>query len=552
MHGSQQGIMSGGSTAVAGAALVAVDIGGPLDTRTVYDVAVGRRPVTLGPTAAAHMAASHATLARMVEERRRIYGVTTGYGPLASHPVSPEHASLLQRHLVYHLCSGVGQPLSPVHTRAMMVARAASLAQGYSGIGAPLFQCLLDCINHDLVPVVPEMGTVGASGDLTPLAHVALALMGEGEMWHRGVRLPSAVALRAAGLEPVTLGHKEGIALVNGTSCMTGIAAINAERARVAAALALRLSVLYAECLGGRMEAWDPRFGVARPHAGQVAAHAALQRWSSGSDRLVSALQPPPRLDESAAVDGWLPEGELPQDPYTMRCVPQVIGAVLDVLRFHDDTVATELQSATDNPLIFPDDDAILHGGNFYGQHVAFASDTLLLGVVKLAIHAERCIARLTDRAQNHGLPAFLHGGPDGVNSGFMGAQVTASALVAELRTRAVPASIQSIPTNANNQDVVTMGTIAARKTADALDLVYHVLAIHALALTQAAELRGGAHLAGFAPSSRALVTWVRRHAEPLRSDRPLSPDIQRLSAHLEQVDWDTQHTGASADWVFG
>lgn len=525
--------------------LSGVDLGADIDPRAVYDVAVARRPVQLGPAAAARMEASHALLTRMVAERRCIYGVTTGYGPLASHPVTPEHAALLQRHLVYHLCSGVGRPLSPVHTRAMLVARASSLAQGHSGVSAPLFQRLLDCLNLDLVPVVPEMGTVGASGDLTPLAHVALALMGEGEMWYQGVRLPAATALQAAGLAPITLGPKEGIALVNGTACMTGIAAINAERMRRATALSLRLAVLFAECLGGRLEAWDPRFATVRPHAGQVSAHAALQRWTTGSARLVPTVQPPPRLDESQAVDGWLPEGDLPQDPYTIRCVPQIIGAVLDVQRFHDDTVTTELQSATDNPLVFADDDAILHGGNFYGQHVAFASDTLLLGVVKLAIHAERSLARLTDRAQNQGLPAFLHGGPDGVNSGFMGAQVTASALIAELRTRAVPASIQSVPTNANNQDVVTMGTIAARKTADAIDLLYHVLAIHTLALAQAAELRGGTTLDGFAPGSRALVGWVRRHAAPLHQDRPLSPDIQQLSALLEQVDWDTAYSGA-------
>jgi len=515
-----------------------LDIGTELTPRNVFDVATGAYSLTLGEHARTRMQASHATLARMVAERRRIYGVTTGYGPLASHPVSPEHAATLQRNLVYHLCTGVGKPLSRLHTRAMMVARAASLARGYSGIGQPLFTTLLDCIRLDLVPVVPEMGTVGASGDLTPLAHVALALLGEGEMWYRGERLPSAEAMHAAGLAPVTLGHKEGIALVNGTACMTGIAAINAERAQRAADLALRLSVLFAECLGGRLEAWDPRFGVARPHAGQVAAHAALARWSAGSTRLRATVQPPERLDESQAHDGWLPEGELPQDPYTIRCVPQLVGAVLDVLAFHDNIVATELQSATDNPLVFADDEAILHGGNFYGQHVAFASDTLLLGVAKLAIHAERCIARITDRAQNQGLPAFLHGGPDGVNSGFMGAQVTASALIAELRTRAVPASIQSVPTNANNQDVVTMGTIAARKTADVLDLVYLVLSIEALALAQAAELRGGSALAGFAPASQALVGWIRETAAPLIADRPLAPDIERLAARLETVAW--------------
>ncbi len=508
--------------------------------RDVFDVATGRRSVTVGEAARDRMNTSHAMLSRMVQERRRIYGVTTGYGPLASHPVTPEHAELLQRNLVYHLCSGVGQPLSALHTRAMMVARASSLARGYSGIGATLFNTLLECINLELTPVVPEMGTVGASGDLTPLAHVALALLGEGEMWYRGTRLPAAEALRTAGLAPITLGHKEGIALVNGTSCMTGIAAVNAERARRAAQLALRLSVLYAECLGGRLEAWDSRFGVARPHAGQVAAHAALARWAEGSTRLMPAVQPPPLLEESQADQGWLPEGELPQDAYTIRCVPQLIGAVLDVLTFHDTTVTTELQSATDNPLLFANDDAVLHGGNFYGQHVAFASDALLMGVIKLAIHAERCIARITDRTQNKGLPAFLHGGRSGVNSGFMGAQVTASALVAELRTRAIPASIQSVPTNGNNQDVVTMGTVAARKTASALDLVYHVLSIHALTLAQAAELRGGAQLHGFAPASQDLVRMVRRSSAALETDRPLSGEIAHLACRLETVDWST------------
>lgn len=514
------------------------DIGASLTTRDVFDVATGACTLTLGEEARTRMAASHQTLARLVHDRRRIYGVTTGYGPLASHSITPEHASDLQRNLVYHLCTGVGQPLSPLHTRAMMITRAATLARGYSGIGQALFTTLLDCIRLDLVPVVPEMGTVGASGDLTPLAHVALALLGEGEMWCRGRRMPSADAMKEVGLVPVTLGHKEGIALVNGTACMTGIAAINAERARRATDLALRLAVLYAECLGGRLEAWDARFAIARPHAGQVQAHAALARFGVGSARLCPNVQPPPYLDESQIADGWLPEGELPQDPYTIRCVPQLIGAVIDVRAFHDNIVETELASATDNPLVFADDDAILHGGNFYGQHVAFASDTLLLGVIKLAIHAERCIARITDVAQNRGLPSFLHGGPDGLHSGFMGAQVTASALVAELRTRAIPASIQSVPTNANNQDVVTMGTIAARKTADVLDLTMQVLAIHALVLAQAAELRGGVALDGFAPASRGLVAFVRAISAPLTRDRPLSSDIAAVAAALEQVDW--------------
>ena len=514
-----------------------LDVGGDLTPDDIFAIAGGRR-VHLGDVAADRMSAAATTLLRMVHQRRRIYGVTTGYGPLASRAVTPEHAEELQRHLIYHLASGVGPPLSERHVRATMAARAASLARGHSGIGSRLYDLLIACLNHDIVPIVPSMGTVGASGDLTPLAHIALALLGEGEVTVRGTRMASAVALRAANLEPAVLGHKEGITLVNGTSCMAGIAALNAVRTRRLLALALRLGVLHSECLQGRAEAWDPRIGHARPHRGQALAHAMLGQLSRGSQRLTAQTPLPPVLDESAAVDGWLPEGELPQDPYTIRCLPQEIGAALDVLAFHDQIVATELQSATDNPLVFADDGAVLHGGNFYGQHVAFASDALALAVIKTAVHAERCLARLTDVAQNKGLPAFLHGGRDGVNSGFMGAQVTATALVAEMRTRAMPASIQSIPTNGNNQDVVTMGTIAARKTADHLDLAFQVMAIQALAAAQAAELRGGSDRTGFSPASRTLVSWIRTHAESLGTDRSLTAEMSRVALALEDEDW--------------
>ncbi|MGZ8456787.1 MAG: aromatic amino acid lyase, partial [Gemmatirosa sp.] len=386
----------------------------------------------------------------------------------------------------------------------------------------------------------------GASGDLTPLAHVALVLIGEGRARHAGRELPGADALRAAGLAPVTLGHKEGLALVNGTSAMTGIAAVNAERARRAAALTARLAVLHAEVMGGHAEAWDARFGVARPHPGQVAAHAWLAAHAAGSARLAPSVQPPPRLDARMGASGLHSVDEPHQDPYTIRCVPQELGAILDVLAFHDRIVETELNAATDNPLVFaPDDDAgapgaVLHGGNFYGQHVAFASDALATAVIKLAAWSERALARIVHPAHSRGLPAFLHAGPPGLGSGFMGAQVTATALVAEMRTLAVPASVQTIPTNNDNQDVVTMGTIGARKAAALLDMAWQTLAIQALALAQAAELRARAEraatpdAAGFAPASLALVAAVRSVSAPLVQDRPLSDDVARVAQALE------------------
>ncbi|HYD99062.1 MAG TPA: aromatic amino acid ammonia-lyase [Alphaproteobacteria bacterium] len=511
-----------------------------LDLAGLHAVAVERRPLALGEAARARMAESSDTLARLVGERRRIYGVTTGYGPLARHYVTPEQAATLQRNLIYHLATGVGRPYSPVHTRAIMAARASSLARGRSGIGAATFDLLLRCLEADLLPVVPEMGTVGASGDLTPLAHIALVLIGEGEAMWRGERMPAAAALRAAGLAPAALGHKEGLALVNGTSAMTGVAAVNAVRARRAGWLALRLAALHAEVMGGHAEAWDPRFGQARPHPGQRLAHAALGRLSAGTARLQAQIQPPPRLPDDPDRDGVFADRILPQDPYTIRCAPQLLGAVFDVMDFHDRTVEIELNSVTDNPLVFAEDGAVLHGGNFFGQHVAFASDALCSATIQIVVHAERCLARLCDPAANGGLPAFLQQGPVGLNSGLMGAQVTASALVAELRTKAVPASIQSIPTNNANQDVVPLGTIAARKTSECLDLCWLVLAIHGLALAQACELRGGlgSDGAGFSPQGRRLAERIRATVGFLDRDRPLSAEIQALAADLEATDW--------------
>ena len=520
---------------------VPVDLGSDtLELSMIWDIAHGSRPAGVGQGCRAQINAASDSLARMVSERRRIYGVTTGYGPLACHHVLPDHAAELQRNLIYHLASGVGQPLSVPQTRAVMAARASSLARGFSGIGASAFGLLLDCLNRGVVPVVPEMGTVGASGDLTPLAHIALVLIGEGEAVLEGIRMPGAAALAAAGLSPASLGHKEGLALVNGTSAMTGISCLNGVGARSATHFALRLGVLYAELLRAPAEAFDPRLGSARPHPGQRKAHELLTRLAAGSRRLGAVVQPPPVLEpEQEARDGVLLDRELPQAPYTARCLPQIFGAVLDLLDFHDRLVVTELGSATDNPLVFADDEAVLHGGNFYGQHVAFATDTLHLAIVKLALHAERCLARLCDPLMNNGLPAFLQGGPIGRNSGFMGAQVTATALVAELRMQALPASIQSIPTNNNNQDVVTMGTIGARRTAKALQLAWHVLAIHAMALAQAFEIQGGfaGDDAGFAPASRRLCSWIRERVPFLERDQPLSSQIIALVGVLQHSD---------------
>lgn len=500
----------------------------------VAAVARDRACLVLAPEALDRAGKSSAFLDRLVAEGRRIYGVTTGYGPLASEQISPAHAEELQRNLVFHLASGVGEPLAPATARAVMLARLAALAQGVSGARPATLVLLADCLNRDLVPVVPCKGTVGASGDLTPLAHVALVLMGQGEAWLAGRRMPAAHALAQAGLSPLALGRKEGLALVNGTSAMTGIAALNGIDADRLWRLCVVLGLAFAEALEGHREAWSPLLGRARPHPGQQQAHALLWRLSEDAPRLAPFTPLPPPIEaEAIGADGVAHARANPQDPYSIRCLPQLLGAVRDVLEFHARIVETELSSATDNPLLFAEDGAVVHGGNFYGQHVAFASDALASAVIKLALLLERQVARITDVRLSSGLPAMLQGRATGLHSGFMGAQVTASALLAELRAGAVPAAIQSVPTNANNQDVVTMGTIAARKAAAALDDAFRIAAIAALCAAQAVQLRARQDARGFSASTRALLGFVRARSEFLDADRALGPEIEALAGDL-------------------
>lgn len=524
---------------VAGAAPGAVLLDRAPCLSELAAVARDQAPLCLAPAVLARAEASSAFLDRLVCEGRRIYGVTTGYGPLASEQISPAHAEELQRNLVYHLASGVGEPLPVPAVRAVILARLSALAQGVSGARPSTLVLLAECLNRGVSPVVPCKGTVGASGDLTPLAHVALALMGEGEAWFAGQRMPAGQALARAGLSPLALGRKEGLALVNGTSAMTGIAALNGVDADRLWRLCATLGVAFAEALGGHREAWSPLLGRARPHPGQQAAHALLWRLSQDAPRLAPFTPMPPPIEAAAiGADGVAHAQPNPQDPYSIRCLPQLLGAVRDVLDFHARTVETELASATDNPLLFADEDAVVHGGNFYGQHVAFAADALSSGVIKLALLLERQVARITDVRLSNGLPAMLQGRATGLHSGFMGAQVTASALLAELRAGAVPAAIQSVPTNANNQDVVTMGTIAARKARAALEDAFRIAAIAALCAAQAVELRGRADARPFAAGTQALLGFVRARSAFLDGDRPLGPEIERLALALREADF--------------
>lgn len=504
-----------------------------LTLEDVEAIAYGRQAYVVTEQQSYVVEKAHSFLCEAIAKRTRIYGVTTGYGPLATTDIDPSQSALLQQNLVHHLCSGVGEPLTHLQTRAMMVARLASLTRGYSGANPVLIKRVQDWLQADLVPFVPSRGTVGASGDLTPLAHFARALTGGGRVSLKGGSwIDSSMAHKQLGWQPLVLQGKDAIALVNGTSATVGIAVLNALAAQRAVKLSTLLVLLYAELLNGHREAFHPTIGKLRPHVGQQKLHSWLWQLSASSKALTPWF---PEQKKLAVITKDIEQNQpLLQDAYTIRCAPQALGAVLDVISQHADTVTVELGAVTDNPLLIAQDSLILHGGNFFGQHLAFASDHLNNAVVQMALYSERRIARITDPLRNKGLPAFMQPLDTGLHSGFMGAQVCATSLVAELRSQAMPASIQSIPTNADNQDIVPLGTIAARRASTSLTQLFQILAIEALVLVQGAEQKN-IHL--LSAASQLLCAWIRNEAAPLKEDRPLSEDITRVSEALSDPD---------------
>ena len=489
--------------------------------------------IDLHPNAVARCAAAHERLQRVIAEDRHVYGLTTGFGPLANRLVDKSSGVLLQQNLVHHLATGVGPRLLWAQARAMVFARLMSILQGASGASETAIKALTVLMNSELAPEVPSKGTVGASGDLTPLAHMVLCLQGRGAFFDRKGRIYEGYrGLERLGLDPLDLAQRDGLALVNGTSAMTGVALLNGHGAERAIAWSIALTAAMAETQNGRTEAWHAAFGALRPHLRQADTAGLLRAALTGSERVERGL-----LADRVLTD--VPRGiehRAGQDAYSLRCTPQVIGAVWDTLDWHNQVVVTELNAVTDNP-IFPDVETeqilALHGGNFMGQHVGLASDALGNAVVVLAGLAERQVARLTDETLNRGLPAFLHMGAAGLNSGLMGAQVTATALLAEMRTTGA-ASVQSISTNGANQDVVSMGTIAARQVQKKLEMLSQVQAILALAVAQAVDILSEDAVGGaFSPASLALLRFVREVSPPLATDRPLGRDITAIAEAL-------------------
>lgn len=491
-----------------------ISLGGRLTLSDVVAVARKYAAVELTDEALQKVSRARALVEELVKARRPVYGITTGFGKFSDVIISPDQTALLQRKLLMSHACGVGAPLPVEVVRAMMLLRAQALSQGYSGIRPETLRLLVAMLNSGVHPVVPEQGSLGASGDLAPLAHMALPLIGLGEAYYREERLSGAEALRRAGLSPVTLSSKEGLALINGTQAMTGVGALALYDAQVLLKAADIAAALTGEALGAIPAAWDPRIQTLRRHQGQAETAENLLRLVKGS-RLVTE------------------PGQLRvQDAYTLRCIPQIHGASRTALAHVAQVVEGELNAVTDNPLLFPEEGDVISGGNFHGQPIALVMDYLAIAVAELADVAERRIERLVNPALS-GLPAFLtdHGG---LNSGLMIPQYTAASLVSENKVLAHPASVDSIPSSANQEDHVSMGTTAARKARQVVANATRVLGIELLCAAQAVEFAGPE---GLGAGTRAAYRLIREVVPPVTADRILAPDIEALASLV--------HTGA-------
>lgn len=471
------------------------------DLRRVW---AGPVQLTIGNTARERIAAAHRTVLEIIAEGRTVYGINTGFGLLAQTRIATDDLATLQRNLILSHSTGVGPVLDDDVVRLIMVLKAASLSRGHSGVRVEVVQMLCDLLEHDITPCIPSKGSVGASGDLAPLAHLAAVMLGVGEARVDGQVVPAAQALRHAGIEPLVLGPKEGLALINGTQTSTALALAGLFAIENVLASATVVGALSIDAAKGSDSPFDPRLHAVRGQSGQVAIAAAYRRLLDGSEIRRSHL-------DCGRV----------QDPYCLRCQPQVMGAALDLVRNAATTLLTEANAVTDNPLVFAEDRTVLSGGNFHAEPVAMAADTLAIAVAEVGAISERRVALLVDPNLS-GLPAFLVK-DGGLNSGFMIAHVTAAALASENKTLAHPASVDSLPTSANQEDHVSMATFAARRLGDMVDNVAGIVGIELLAACQGIDFHRPLR------SSDALehvIATLRARVPVYVTDRYFAPDI--------------------------
>lgn len=444
---------------------------------------------------------------KVVEKGEPVYGINTGFGALASKHISKDKLADLQLNLIRSHCTGVGKPFSREITRAIMLIRANCLASGYSGVNPEAVALLIDFLNHDILPVIPEKGSVGASGDLAPLSHIAHCLIGEGEVIFDGKHVNSAFAIDQIGKKPVVLGPKDGLALINGTAVMNALGALAAVSAHNLLRLADVAAALTLDGVKGSIKAYHPAITSLKPHAGQVDVCENLNLLLKESEILVSH-------DNCGKV----------QDPYSLRCVPQVHGACRQTLRHALEVLNTELNSVTDNPLVFPDQDLVVSGGNFHGEALALAMDYLAMGVAEIANISERRIEKMMNPTFSD-LPAFLTA-DSGLNSGLMIAHVTAAALVSENKVLCHPASVDSVPTSTDKEDHVSMGVTSGRKLLEVIDNVTNVLAIEFLCNTQALDFQRPLKTSTVLEDVYSLI---RKHVPTIKEDRFFHKDMKNI-----------------------
>lgn len=478
-----------------------------ISINTLVAIARQQQPVALSIDAEEKILASRRLIDKWVEQGKTIYGVTTGFGALSDVAISAANARQLQKNILMSHAAGVGSPLDNETVRAMMALRLKDIAQGHSGVSLQTTRNLMTLLNCNICPIVPEKGSVGASGDLVPLAHMSLVLIGMGEAMVNGRPKKARSALKSCSLKPLQLKSGEGLGLINGTQAMTAIGALAVHDAARVFHLANIAAAMSLEVLMGSKTEFDPRIQQLRPHPGQAKTAAAMARIIHGSE-IISSHKDCNRV----------------QDAYTLRCSPQVHGASLDAINYVAGVITTEMNSSTNNPLIFADTEDFLLGGNFHGQPVAIALDFLCMAVAELANISERRIERLVNPMLS-GLPAFLVDN-GGLNSGFMIAQYVAAALVSENKVLAHPAVVDSIPTSANKEDHVSMGTISARKCRDIVRNCEEVIAIELLCAAQALDM-----FTNLKPGEGTLEAYriIRQSIPHLEKDRILSTDIKTM-----------------------
>ncbi|MHC9247007.1 histidine ammonia-lyase [Aeromonas jandaei] len=490
---------------------------GELDLATLRRVSREPVHIALDPAALPAIHGSAATVSRVIEQGRVVYGINTGFGLLANTRIPVDQLDELQRSIVLSHAAGIGTYMDDATVRLMMVLKLNSLARGFSGIRLEVLEALMKLVNAEVYPLVPKKGSVGASGDLAPLAHMSCLLIGEGKARHDGREIDASEALRIAGLEPIALAPKEGLALLNGTQASTAFALEGLFHAEDLFAGAITIGAMSVEAALGSRRPFDARIHVVRGQRGQIDAATCYRHL----------------LGDLSEIGMSHHNCEKVQDPYSLRCQPQVMGACLTQIRQAAEVLASEANSVSDNPLVFADDEEIISGGNFHAEPVAFAADNLALAIAEIGSLSERRMALLIDSRMS-GLPAFLVNN-GGVNSGFMIAQVTSAALASENKTLAHPASVDSLPTSANQEDHVSMATFAGRRLADMAENTRGILAVELLAAAQGLDFRAPLRASEGVEVAKGRL---RAHVPFYDKDRYFAPDIEAAAALLGRASY--------------